>query len=117
RILRAMLHGVADRGYAATTVPEVIAAARVSRNAFYTLFDDKADCFLALCDDLAVTLLEELSSQSAAPDWVTALRSGLVAYLRWWQERPAISQTYFVELPSAGTRAVQQRDRQYANFR
>ena len=34
RLIRAMLETVAERGYEATTVPEVVARARVSRNAF-----------------------------------------------------------------------------------
>ena len=117
RILRAMLDCVAARGYSRTTVPEVVAAARVSRNAFYGFFSDKTACFLALCDDLSAGLIEDLFRQDTAPDWVGALRSGLEIYLRWWQERPAFSRTYLVELPFAGPRGVEQRERQYANFR
>ncbi|MGH2727631.1 MAG: TetR/AcrR family transcriptional regulator [Actinomycetota bacterium] len=117
RLLRAMLECVSRDGYADTTVPEVVAAARVSRNAFYELFADKTECFLALCDELANELLGELFRQEAAPDWIEALRSGLSVYLRWWQDRPEFGRTYLVELPSAGAKAVEQRTRQYASFR
>jgi AcrR family transcriptional regulator len=116
RLMRAMLESVAERGYEATTVPQVVADARVSRNAFYELFADKTECFLALCDELATEILDEISVTDET-DWVAALRSGTRRYLRWWQEHPAFSRTYFVELPSAGIRAVEQRDRQYARFR
>lgn len=116
RLLHAMLESVGEHGYEATTVPEVVAAAKVSRNAFYELFSDKADCFLALCDELADEVLADIS-QPTEDHWLAALRAGTARYLRWWQERPAFSRTYFVELPSAGTRAVEQRDRQYAQFR
>jgi AcrR family transcriptional regulator len=116
RLLHAMLESVAARGYEATTVPLVVAAAKVSRNAFYALFADKADCFLALCDELAGEVLDDIS-QPTEDTWLAALRTGTGRYLRWWQERPAFSRTYFVELPSAGARAVAQRDRQYAEFR
>jgi AcrR family transcriptional regulator len=116
RLLAAMLDCVGERGYDATTVPQVVAAAKVSRNAFYALFADKADCFLALCDELAGDVLADIS-QPTEDDWLGALRAGTARYLRWWQERPAFSRTYFVELPSAGRRAVEQRDRQYAPFR
>ena len=64
RLLHAMLECVADRGYEATTVPGVVAAAKVSRNAFYALFADKADCFLALCDELAGEVLESMLESS-----------------------------------------------------
>jgi AcrR family transcriptional regulator len=116
RLLRAMLESVAERGYEATTVPQVVADAKVSRNAFYALFTDKTDCFLALCDELATEILDEISVTDET-EWVAALRTGIRRYLRWWQDHPAFSRTYFVELPSAGIRAVEQRDRQYARFR
>jgi AcrR family transcriptional regulator len=118
RLLQAMLDSVAEHGYEATTVPEVVAAARVSRNAFYELFDDKLACFLALCDDAASEMLDALFAQrEQADDWVAALRAGAAVYLRWWQEHPAFSRAYFIELPTAGPRAIEQRDRQYARFR
>ena len=116
RLLQAMLALVGEHGYAGTSVPQVVARARVSRNAFYELFADKTDCFLALCDRMADELLHEIA-QPRADDWRGALRAGLRHYLHWWQERPAFSRTYFVELPSAGVRAVEQRERQYARFR
>ena len=115
RLLAAMLESVAERGYAGTTVPQVVAQARVSRNAFYALFTDKTDCFLALCDELGGELLEALST-IGAPDWEGLLRQGTSYYLRFWSERPAFARTYFVELPSVGPRAIEQRDRMYGRF-
>jgi AcrR family transcriptional regulator len=116
RLLRAMLEGVAERGYEATTVPQVVAEAKVSRNAFYALFADKTDCFLALCDELAGEVLDDISNPTQDA-WLAALRAGTARYLRFWQDRPAFSRTYFVELPSAGIRAIEQRARQYERFR
>jgi AcrR family transcriptional regulator len=116
RLFRAMLESVAERGYAQTTVPDVVARAKVSRNAFYALFADKDDCFLTLCDEFATDMLGELGSPTAS-DWRAALREGVETYLRWWQERPAFSRAYLVELPGVGDRAFAQRDRQYARFR
>lgn len=115
RLLAAMLELVGQQGYAATTVPQVVARARVSRNAFYELFEDKLDCFLVLSDELADEILQ-LVVDTDAPDWISALRSGLRRYLNWWQERPAWTRAYLVELPAAGPPAVEQRDRQYARF-
>jgi AcrR family transcriptional regulator len=115
RLLAAMLELVGEQGYAATTVPEVVARARVSRNAFYELFEDKLDCFLALSDELADEVLGQLVNTDAT-DWISALRDGLRHYLNWWQERPVWSRAYLVELPAAGPPAVEQRDRQYARF-
>lgn len=116
RLLRAMLDSVAQRGYDATTVPEVVAAARVSRNAFYALFKDKTGCFMALCGELAEQLLEETFETAELTDWRSALRAGTRRYLRWWQARPQFSRAYLVELPVAGADALAHRDRAYARF-
>ena len=116
RLLRAMLGLVGEQGYADTTVPMVVSAARVSRSSFYALFDDKTDCFIAACDRESSELLESLVAMGSEEDWVQALRRGMDRYVRWWQQRPAFSRAYFLELPAAGTRAVRQRDRQYARY-
>jgi AcrR family transcriptional regulator len=116
RLIRAMMDLVAAQGYAATTVPQVVATARVSRNAFYEFFADKEDCFLALCEEDATGLLQELRHFATEADWVQALRKGVPVYLRWWQDRPELSRAYFVEMPAVGERAWRQRNRAYALF-
>jgi AcrR family transcriptional regulator len=119
RLLRAMAELVGEQGYEATSVPQVIAAARVSSNTFYSFFTDKTDCFIALCEELGDELLRLVSY--AAPredvfDALAALNRGLRAYLQWWPDRPALARAYFVELPAAGPRALEERDRQVARF-
>jgi AcrR family transcriptional regulator len=103
RLLRAMLQCVAAEGYAATTVPRVAAAARVSPNAFYAQFEDKADCFLALCDEESRELLERLVIAGLDA------RAGVRIYLQWWRDRPESSRAYLLELPAVGERAWTQR--------
>src|ERR687883_326916 len=50
RMIDAMADVVAAKGYAATTVGDVVAGAGVSRKTFYEHFRDKEDCFLAAFD-------------------------------------------------------------------
>jgi AcrR family transcriptional regulator len=117
RLLRATLELIARQGYAGTTVPEVVAAARVSRNAFYEHFADKEACFLALCAEEAAELSDAvLAASFREKSWAAALRSGIRATLQWWRERPQFARTYFVEMPGAGPRAVEQRERAYRPF-
>jgi AcrR family transcriptional regulator len=116
RLVRAMLECVGEYGYAATTVPLVVATARVSRNGFYILFEDKLDCFLALCDELADQLLGELFALQASASWEVALDEGMGRYLDWWRERPSVAKAYLLEMPSAGARALEQRSRQFVRF-
>lgn len=49
-LLQAALKSFADRGYAATSVQEIVDAARVSKPALYYYFKDKAGLFRALVD-------------------------------------------------------------------
>jgi AcrR family transcriptional regulator len=116
RLMTAMLESVAEDGYEATTVPRVVARARVSRNAFYELFADKLDCFLVLCDELSDQLLEASFGPVDVEHWLAAVRYGTVRYLAWWKARPLFARAYLVELPSAGTRAIEQRGRAYEQF-
>lgn len=116
RLLRAMLEAVGQYGYEATTVPRVVARARVSRNSFYELFADKLDCFLVLCEELSDQLLDETFGPVDLDHWLAAVRYGTVRYLDWWKARPLFARAYLVELPSAGTRAIEQRWRAYGQF-
>jgi AcrR family transcriptional regulator len=112
-----MLECVARDGYEATSVPHVVATARVSRNAFYEFFEDKADCFIAVCDQTSQELLGELLELVSEPSWIEATRGGARRYLLWWQERPTIASAYLLSLPTVGERALRQRERHYAAFR
>jgi len=120
RLLRAMGELAGERGYAATTVTDVIAAARVSTNTFYRFFKDKTDCFIALSEQLGDRLFEQLaafgSDADTAEEALAALDAAIHAYLRWWSDQPAMARAYFVELPMAGTRAMEERERQYRRF-
>jgi AcrR family transcriptional regulator len=117
RLLRAIVECVAHYGFEATTVPMVVATARVSGNAFYDFFSDKTGCFLAACDEVADELLAMLTALTSEPDWIEAMRKGAVLYLRWWQERPAFARAYLLSLPSTGERYLEQRERTYAMYR
>ena len=117
RLIRAMLDQVAERGYPATTVGDVVAAARCSRNAFYELFEDKEGCYIAAADETGAEMLAALISGAELQEsWLDALRSGTHSYLRWWVDHPEYAAAYLIDLPTAGRRALEQRDRVYADF-
>lgn len=108
---------IAAKGYAATTVTDIVSAARVSRNAFYVFFADKQDCFLACCDAEATATVAELTRQANQPTWRLALDRAMAAYLSWWRDRPEFAKAYLLELPAAGPLAVEQRERTYESYR
>ena len=109
RIVEAMVSAVAEQGYAATTVQRVASLARVSPNTFYAFFEDKLDCFLAVCEADAEELLSRLFAAGAEPDWESSVRAATRVYLEWWPARPELSRVYLLELPAAGERAVARR--------
>ena len=117
RLIRAMLDCVAEQGYPATTVADVVAAARCSRNAFYELFEDKEACYIAASDQTGAEMLDALVSAAGREEsWLDALRSGTRSYLQWWVDNPNYASAYLIHLPAAGQRALEQRDRVYADF-
>ncbi|MES0872628.1 TetR/AcrR family transcriptional regulator [Sinimarinibacterium thermocellulolyticum] len=116
RLVHAMLTLVGERGYHATTVPAVVAAARASRNAFYQFFADKQACFLAACDEASAEVVAKMKAFGAYPDWKLGLREGYAAYLQWWQDRPGLCMAFFVEMPTVGAAAHDRRARYFQPF-
>lgn len=71
------------KGYAATSTPEIVAAAGITRGALYHHFADKQDLFRAILEDEARAVAQEI--ENAAPDDLAvrdALVAGSLAYLR-----------------------------------
>jgi AcrR family transcriptional regulator len=116
RALRAMIECVGEEGWAKTTVPDVVARARVSRNSFYEHFEDKTACFLAALDEAAQEILGTMLALASEPDWTTALKLGMREYLTAWKEQPALCRAYFVELAFVGPRGLAQREHNFGQF-
>lgn len=116
RISRAMLEVIAEHGYDAATVSQVVAAARVSRNAFYEFFSDKTDCFVTVTDELGAELFDAMIALRVEPTWVDALRKGTEVYLSWWQEHAVFGRAYFSGLAELGSRGLAQRQAVYERF-
>jgi AcrR family transcriptional regulator len=116
RALRAMIECVGEEGWANTTVPDVVARARVSRNSFYEHFEDKTACFLAALDEAAQEILDAMFALATEADWITMLRRGMREYVAFWHERPALCRAYFVELPFVGARGLAQREHNFGQF-
>lgn len=107
RILCATAEAVARKGFAAMTVADITAAARVPRGAFYSLFDGKEDAFLAVQDEV---LREGMGAAAArfalGESWPERVWNGLEGLLYYLAERPDLAGAAIVQVPSAGRRAV-----------
>ncbi len=110
RLIEGMAEAVAERGYAATTVADVIARAGVSRTTFYENFRDKEDCYLAAYDcgsDLHYQAVAEAIKPAAG--WLAKLRCSTRAYLAVMEEEPAYARAFLVEALAAGSKALEHR--------
>lgn len=122
RLLLGIAEVVATKGYAATSVADVLSRAGVSRTTFYDLFDDKLDCFLAACQmasDVLVELMAEELAEPEHPDDPTPfekLERLLTAYLRTLAENPVLARVFLVEVYAAGPRAIQRRSDSLEQF-
>src|SRR5689334_20039095 len=97
RMLDAMAQAVAEKGYPATTVADVIAHAGVSRKTFYEHFRDKEDCFLAAYDTGVELLLGELrAAGDDTQDPLERARARTRAYLETLASEPAFARTFMI---------------------
>jgi AcrR family transcriptional regulator len=102
RLLAAMAHEVASRGYRTTTITGVVKSASVSTRDFYELFETKEECFLAVFDAVLEHLTELISTAAAAEtDWPRQVISGLRAALDFFAAEPDLARLCLVESVSA----------------
>lgn len=118
RMLEAMAHAVAAKGYAATTVADVVGGAGVSRKTFYEHFRDKEECFLAAWDAGVQVLVDavERSTLEAQGEWRAHIRAGVRAYLETLARQPDFARTFLIEVLAAGPRALERRADVHARF-
>lgn len=96
---------VAERGYPAVTVTDVVAAARVSKRTFYEHFADREACFLATYADVAERPLARIAEAvAAAGEPVEAVEAATRAYLDALSEQPALTRTFLTEISALGPR-------------
>ncbi len=107
RVLEAMVKAVAEKGYAATAIADVVARAAVSRRTFYEQFRDKEECFLAAFETGLRFLFSRVQEESAdldPGDWQGRLRVMLETYLATLAGEPEFARVIHVDALAAGGR-------------
>lgn len=112
RLLDGMCSVVADKGYADTTIADIVGAASVSRRTFYEHFATKADCLIALYEAASRQALQVLR-QAIDPSkpWDDQLEGALGAYFHCLAQNPPLLRTLFVEIIGLGPRGIAARRR------
>lgn len=119
RLIDAMAQVVAEKGYAATTVADVVERAGVSRRTFYEQFSDKEACFLAAYDvGLAVVAgrIKEAVEVNPTAGWQQQARAGVEAFLGLLASEPAFARALQLEILTAGPVALERRAGMLAMF-
>ena len=103
RLLEAMAEAAGTKGYAATTIADLAAQARVSKRTFYEHFPTKADCLIALYEAASDQALAVLRSRvDPARDWHLQVEQALQAYFEALARNPVLLQTLIIEILALG---------------
>lgn len=102
RLMAALSHVVAERGYRNATITEIVKAASVSSRAFYENFESKEECFIATFDAVLVHL-EALIAEAVEPipDWPHQVIAALRTSLEFFAAEPALARLCLVETVTA----------------
>jgi AcrR family transcriptional regulator len=107
RILEAATAVFAKRGYQATKVSHLVAAANTSRGSFYTLFESKEACFLAAYDLAVAEATEAIGARiPSEAGWGEQVAAALTALIEWVVEHNLAARLVIVETQSAGAAAL-----------
>lgn len=117
RMLRALAETMAEKGYVATTVADILRAAGVSRETFYQQFSSKEDCF-AHAYDAAVGILLAGMSQTSSPAGkpIEQFDRALGGYLEALAGEPAFARLFLVEVYAAGPEGLVRRAQNQQRF-
>jgi AcrR family transcriptional regulator len=122
RLCVAMAEVMAEKGYVATSVADVLARSGVSRQTFYQVFDSKLDCFMTAFEFASDLLMERalervgadehgVLAPGAAGDPVRRFELAFTAYLEALAAELPYTRLFLVEVYAAGSAAVQRRSR------
>jgi AcrR family transcriptional regulator len=112
RLLEGMARAVAAKGYADTTIADIVREASVSRRTFYEHFAAKAECLIALYEAASHNLLKVLRSAiDPAKDWRDQVDLALAAYLQGMAQNPVLLRTLLMEILGLGPQGLAARRR------
>ncbi|MFF0491493.1 TetR/AcrR family transcriptional regulator [Nocardia sp. NPDC003482] len=119
RLCGAALDVVGEFGYAATTVGDIVARARVARRTFYAMFAGKDECFAAAYDFGVERALDRVTAAIGRwhdSDFGVRVRISFETYLDVLAAAPAVTRALYVEALVAGGPLVEHRARVHRLF-
>jgi AcrR family transcriptional regulator len=102
RLFAAMVATVAEKGYEATTVADLVELSGVSRSAFYKHFEDKQACFLAAVEAMVEPTLRKVAEDESVAAGVERARQAFEGVMKLIVAQPAAAKMAIVETYAAG---------------
>jgi AcrR family transcriptional regulator len=103
RLIGATAAAIRENGYAAMTVADIVAAAHVSRRAFYKEFHSKLDAYEASYEHaFRQTLASCTPAFFSARDWPERVWAGAHAFTGYFSREPLLAHLGFVECYAPG---------------
>ena len=107
RALEAVIDLLAKQGYPATTVDDLVAAARIGVGSFYSHFGGKEECLIAAYDLIvgeAEATISRVMDQGSS--WVDRVCLGVRSLLAWAAAEPSRGRIALVEIQTGGPEAM-----------
>jgi len=113
RAVAAMAEAVRERGYAETTVGDILRRAGMSRRTFYQLFRNREECFLAAYDAARKGAMDQLARAHSGNGlrWSGQVETALAALFEYLAAEPGLARVWLVEAPSLGPAGVERHER------
>jgi AcrR family transcriptional regulator len=104
RLIAGLAEAVAQKGYAAVTLTDIVKGAKVSRRVFYANFESKEQCFLAAFE-VVLAHLHELVAEAVEgiSDWPGQAIAATRAILAFLASEPDLARLCLVESRGAGS--------------
>lgn len=104
RIAAGMISVVVERGYASTTVTQIVAAVGVSRRTFYNYYADKDEAFFDVYRQVSDFLLDAMAQSGGEEKggWGVRVRAQLAALLEALAANPDLARFCLGVPPAAG---------------
>jgi AcrR family transcriptional regulator len=111
RLFAAMVATVAEKGYEATTVADLVQLSGVSRSAFYKHYADKQACFLAAVEAMVEPTLRRVAEDESVAAGTERARRAFESVIKLIVAQPAASKMCIVEIYAAGPEGAEMVDR------
>lgn len=103
RLLVGLAASIAERGYAATTIADIVREAQTSRRTFYAEFATREECYIELLRATIETLAQRIAAAvDVEASWPSQVAQAVDAYVDTASAERHLTLSWIRELPALG---------------